>query len=58
MTLPDEIAPGQPMLGEASDNYNWAYAAGNKINFATVNNDPAKKISAGDLLFVDKVYVM
>lgn len=58
VTLPDEIAPGQPMLGEASNNYNWAYADGNKINFVTFNNDPAKKISAGDLLFVDKVYVM
>lgn len=57
VTLPDEVAAGQPMLGEAGDSYNWANIAHNRIAFMPVNGASSPKITAGDLLFVDKVYI-
>lgn len=56
VTLPDVIAAGQPMLGRAGDTFNWAYIGGNKIAFTSVNG-ASQKITAGNLLFVDKVYI-
>lgn len=57
VTLPDEIALGQPILGRANDTYNWAYITENSFVFIP-RNTGAAKITAGDMFYIDYVYVM